>query len=101
MKAAEKPIESQNQVDLSEVQDEATWKRIMATIERHQVMWAGHLAVIKSPHHPIDVKLDTRPIKQLPCQEGTQRRELIDEHIDKILAAKVIDPTRASRHPKL
>lgn len=62
---------------------------------KHKDMWSGRLGTIKGPPHLIDFKSGMRPIKQLPYQAGPQRRKLVDEHVYKMFAYEVIDPSQS------
>lgn len=59
-------------------------------LERHQDMWAGQLWIIKCPPHRNDVKPGKPPINQPLYRAGPSRRELIDEHVEKMHVAEVI-----------
>lgn len=92
--ATEQPTDWWNHVDLSDMEDEVTRSIIISIVEKHRDMWCSHLGTIKGHSHRIDAKLGTRPIKQLPYRAGSQRRQLIDEHVDKMIASKVIEASK-------
>lgn len=94
-KDIDNPIYWWDQVYLSDVKDQFTKKLITSILEKHQDMLSGQLGTIKGPPHRIDADPGTRPIKQLPYRSGPKRRQLIDEHVDKTLAAEFIEPSQS------
>lgn len=65
-------------VNLSDIEDQAYRRRILAMLELHEQMWLGHVVEIKGVSHRIEFKQGSRPIPQEPYRAGPQLHELIE-----------------------
>lgn len=82
-------------VDLSDIDDETFVKHVRAMLERQEKIWSGHLGEIRVVEHQIDLKPGTRPLCQQTYINRLQRCEIIEEPVDKMLSADVIEPTQS------
>lgn len=57
-------------VDLCDIEDEAYRTQILAMLELHEQMWPGNLGEIEGVSHRIELKMDTRVIRQQPYRAG-------------------------------
>lgn len=78
-------------IDFSDIKDEMYGKQVLFILELHEKMCSGHLGEINVLAHRIKLKPGTRPPRQHPYSAGTLRRELIEENVNKMLAAKDIE----------
>lgn len=62
---------------------------------RNEKILSVHLDEIKGVAHSIEPKKETRPLCQQPYRAGPQSRELIEDHLNKMLAAKDIEQTKS------
>ena len=58
-------------------------------------MWDGHLGLIKSTEHRIQLEKDAIPAYQQPYRAGPKQRELEKAEIDKMLSLDVIEPANS------
>lgn len=94
-KAAEPQSVWREIADLSDIENEKYGKNVFVMLERHQKMWSGHLGYIKGIAHRIELKQGTIPVRQQPYRAGSQRCELIEKHVNKMLSADVIEPSQS------
>lgn len=55
-------------------------------------MWDGHLETVRATENRIELKPETRPIRQVSYLEGSAKREIIRNHIDTMLREGVLEP---------
>lgn len=58
-------------------------------------MWQGQIGQVKATEHHIDLTSDARPQRQQPYLAGTEKRKVIEEHIDELISANVIEPAQS------
>lgn len=94
-KAAEPPKDWRDMIYLSNIDDEAYRKQVLAMLERHKKMCSSHLCEIKGVSHSIELRSGTSPILQQQYRAGAQRRVLVEEPVNEMLAADVIETAQS------
>lgn len=56
-------------------------------------MWDGHLGSVSGACHSFRLKADSQPVQAVPYRAGPKMREHEKAEIDKMLKAKVIEPS--------
>ena len=82
-------------MDLSRITDEKLKARILNILAPHKDMWPGDLGKIRATEHNIDIKPDTRPLHHHPYRAGPESRKILEYHINRQLAADVIEPAQS------
>lgn len=81
-------------VDFSMIEYKALKKDIMNVLLKHKKLWNGRLGTNKATHHTLNLKYETRSIRQEPYPAGKKYRETLCKHIDMRLKAGVINPVQ-------
>ena len=77
-----------------ELTDTSLQKEIVKMLEKHASMWSGHLGEISATEHRIELKPDTKPVRQAPYRAGHKNREIITAQVQEMLKAGVIEPAQ-------
>ena len=81
-----------NAVNLEHVGDSEMRNRIMNMLDKHSSMWDGSLGEIKATSHRLALEPGARPHREMPRRTSPGLRKRIDEEIQKMLHAGVIEP---------
>jgi len=69
--------------------------RVLDTLRPFEDMWDGHLGTISAAKHRIEVPVEARPVRGVPYRAGPRMRQVEKEHIEDMLAQKVIEPANS------
>jgi len=83
------------EAQLTNLRDPTLKSEILAMLERHSQMWSGKLGEIAATEHRIRLKPNTDPIRQTPYRAGHQNRKLINEQVESMLKAGVIEAAQS------
>ena len=87
------PPDWHDKIDLSHI-DEEQRSKILTMLAKHSSMWEdGKLGAITATKHRIELEPNTKPIRSMPYRQGPAVREIVKEHVTKMLDAGVIEPS--------
>jgi len=69
--------------------------QVLSLLEKHRVLWSGHLGTIEATEHRIELTPGSKPVGLNPYRRGPRTRKLIKAQVDRMLKLEVIEPSQS------